>query len=217
MRITAKLVGLFSALFGVFLLSIFPFTLGNAVRTSDNGAAFASCILAILGAGFIFTGRHFFQANPASEAPAPPASNLSRFLVSHRRDLKVLAQIGFVLSLIRLVAACFGSDWPARQTTWFLLMGAFALQYCGSKAANPAVTDNRDWIKVPAWIRRVLEPAQNAIGVVWVGSVFLGIYAQWHPLGGQVSPFVTRIALDAMLTFMYALTALFFAYGELQP
>jgi len=171
---------------------------------------------AVLGAGFIFAGRHFFQADPCIEDPAPPASNFARFLVSHRRDLKVLAQIGFVLSLIRLVAACFGSDWPARQTTWFLLMGAFALQYCGSKAANPAVTDNRDWIKVPALIRRVLEPAQNAIGVVWV-AVFLGIYAQWHPLGGQVSPFVTRIALDAMLTFMYALTALFFAYGELQP
>ncbi len=171
--------------------------------------------MAVLGIGFLFAGRHFFQADPTVEDPVPPASNFSRFLVRHRRDLKMIAQIGFMLTAIRLVAACFGSDWPARQTTWFLLIGAFALDYCGRKAANRAVTDNHDWETVPAWIRRILEPAQSAGSAVGVGVMFLAIYAQRHPAGGQVPAFVMRIAFNILLTFMYALEALFFRYGEL--
>jgi hypothetical protein len=215
-RITVKLLGIFLALFGVFLLTVFPFTLGNALKTSDNGAALGSGIMAVLGIGFLFAGRHLFQAHPSVEDPVPPASSLTRFLVRHRRELKMIAQIGFMLSLIRLVAACFGSDWPAPQTTWFLLIGGFALDYCGSKAANRAVTDNRDWMTVPAWMRRILEPARSAVSAAGVGAMFLLSYAQWHPAGGQVPGFIMRIAFDALLTFMYALAALFFRYGELQ-
>ena len=216
MRITVQIIGAFSALFGVILLTLFPFTLGNAIKTSDNEAALVSGIMAVLGVGFIFAGRHFFQMDTSAEDPVPSASNLSRFLVRHRRDLKTIAQIGCMLSLIRLVTACFGSDWPAPQTTWFLLIGGFALDYCGRKAANPAVTDNRDWMTVPAWIRRTLEPAQTTVSVGGIGVMFLAIYAQRHPAGGQMPAFVTRIAFDGLLTFMYALTALFFRYGELQ-
>ncbi len=114
----AKIIGVFSALFGVVLLTIFPFTVGNAIKTSDNEAAVASVIMVAVGIGFLFAGRHFFQMDPSVEDPAPPASKLSRFLVRHRRELKVIVQIGFTLTLIRLVGACFGSDWPAPWTTW---------------------------------------------------------------------------------------------------
>lgn len=216
MQITVKVLGIVFALFGVFLLAVFPFILGNAIKISDKGAALASGIMAVLGIGFLFAGRYFFQADLSVEDPVPPASNLSRFLVRHRRELNTIAQIGFMLSLIRLVAACFGSDWPAPQTTWFLLICAFALDFCGRKAANRAVPDNRDWMAVPAWIRRILELSENAVTGVWVCAVLLAIYAQQHAVAGQVSPFVTRIAFDAMLLFMYARTALFFRYGELQ-
>ncbi len=216
MRITVQIIGVFSALFGVILLTLFPFTLGNAIKTSDNEAALVSGIMAVLGVGFIFVGRYFFQVDTSAEDPVPAASKLSRFLVRHRHELNRIAQIGFVLSMIRLVAACFGSDWPARQTTWVLLIGGFALDYCGRKAANPAVTDKRDWMTVPAWIRRTLEPSQHAVSALGSGVMYLAIYAQWHPAGGQVPSFVTRIAFDCLLTFMYALTALFFRYGELQ-
>ena len=173
-------------------------------------------MMAVLGIGFLFAGRHFFQADPSVEDLTPAASDLSRFLVRRRRDLSMIAQIGFMLCLIRLVAACFGSDWPAPRTTWILLIGGFALDYCGSKAAKRAVPDNRDWMTVPAWIRRILEPARNAVSAVGVGAMLFLIYAQWHPAGGQVSAFVIRIAFDGLLTFMYALAALFFRYGELQ-
>jgi len=217
MRIGLKILGIFLALFGVFLLTVFPFALGNAIKTSDNGAVVMSGILVAIGMGFFFAGRHFFQLDPEVKDPAPPVSNLTRFLVNHRRDFKVLAQVGLVLSMVRLTAAFFGLDWPTRYATSFLLIGAFALYYCGGKAANPTVTRNRDWMKVPTWIRRVLEPAQKAGVVLWVGSLFLFAYAQWHHSNSEVSRFVSRIILDAMITFMYALTSLFFAYGELQP
>ena len=216
MRITVRILGIFLALFGVFLLSLFPFTLGNAIKTSDNGAALAAGVMAVLGIGFLFAGRHFFQVDPSVENPVLTASSLSRFLVRHRRELNMIAQIGFMLSVIRLVAACFGSDWPARQTTWFLLICGLVLDYCARKAANREVTDNHDWMTVPAWIRRILESAQTAVSAVGVGVMFLAIYTQWHPAGGQVPAFLIRIAFDALITFMYALAALFFRYGELQ-
>jgi hypothetical protein len=57
MRIGFKIFGSFLALFGVFLLTMFPFTLGNAIKTSDNGAVVGSCMLVAIGAGFIFAGR----------------------------------------------------------------------------------------------------------------------------------------------------------------
>jgi hypothetical protein len=215
-RITIKALGIFLALFGVFLLSLFPFTLGSSIKTSDHRAGFISGLMAVLGIGFLFAGRHFFQADPSIEDPVPPASSFSHFLVRHRRELNMIVQIGFLLSLIRLVAACFGSDWPAPQATWFLLIGGLLLEYCGRKAANRTVTDNHDWMKVPQWIRRVLEWAPNAIGWVWAAAVIWAIYAQRHTSGVQVSPFVTRIVFDAMVSFIFALTALFFTYGELQ-
>jgi hypothetical protein len=216
MRIGFKILGAFLALFGVLLLSLFPFTLGNAIKTSDNGAIVASCIMIVIGAGFILAGRHFVQLDPAAEDPAPPVSNVTRFVVNHRRAFKVLAQLGFVLSLIRLIAACFGSDWPTRYATPFLLIGAFALVDCGRKASNPLVTDNRDWMKVPTRIRRVLEPAQKTIEVLWLGAVPLFVYGQWSHSTSEVSRLASRVILDIMTMFIYALTALFFSYGELR-
>ena len=211
MRIAFIILGVFLALFGVFLLSEFPFILGNAIKTSDSGAVLASCIMAVMGVGFLFAGRHCVQLDPDAHDPALPTSNLIRFLVNHRRELKVLAQVGFMVSLIRLIAACFGSDWPARQTTGFLLIGAVALNYCGGKASNPGVRGNQDWMNVPPGIRRALA------SVLWLGSAFLLIYPQWRHPSSEVSDFVSRIVLDAMITFMYELAALFFAYGELRP
>jgi hypothetical protein len=70
---------------------------------------------------------------------------------------------------------------------------------------------------VPASIRRILELSEPAVTGVWVGAMCLAVYAQRQPAGGQLSSFVTRIAFDAMLTFMYARTALFLGYGEFQP
>jgi hypothetical protein len=215
-RITVKILGVLLALFGVLLLAVFPFALGNAIKTSDNGASLAAGVMAVLGIGFLFAGRHFFQADPSVEDNTPPPSNFSRLLVRHRRELSSIAQIGLMLSVIRLIAACFGSAWPP-LTTWFLLICAFALDYCGRKAANPAVTDNRDWMTVPAWIRRILEWAQPAVSVLGLGVILLAIYAQWPPGGGHAPAFILRIAFDCLLAFMYALVALFFRYGELQP
>jgi hypothetical protein len=218
MRIGFKILGVFLALFGVLLLSLFPFTLGNAIRTSDNGAVVASCIMVVIGIGFIFAGRHFVQLDPDVEDSAPLVSNLTRFLVNHRRELKVLAQTGFALSLVRLIAAIFITDWPRRSTIWFLLLfGGFALFYCGKKASKPAVTDNRDWRMVPTRIRRTLEMGFNVFGILVAGLVFLKI---WTPMGnsaGSLAHFVLRVTPEIMTTFIYALAGLFFAYGELQP
>jgi preprotein translocase subunit SecG len=138
--------------------------------------------------------------------------------VNHRRELKVLAQAGFVLSLIRLIASSFNPDWPARSTIWLLLLfGAFALFYCAKKASNPAVTDNRDWMKVPTRIRRALEIGFQVLGVLVFVLAFPNLRnLRSHPVS-VLAHFISRVTPEVMTTFMYALAALFFAYGELQP
>jgi hypothetical protein len=216
MRIGLKIIGVALALCGVFFLSVFPFPLGYAIRTSDNDAIVATCILAVIGVGFLFAGRYYLRLNPDTQDAPRPASKLSLFLADHRRNLKVLAQAGFVLSAIRLVVACFGSDWPVRWTTWVLLIGAFTLRYCGEKAADPAVLDNRDWGKVPRTMRGLLNAAGQVVGILVLCMAILATFAQWSHSLTEASHFVSRIALNAMVAFVYAHCALFFKHGELR-
>jgi hypothetical protein len=219
MRIELKVVGVAIALCGAFFLSIFPSMLGNAIRTPDNGAVVFSLILAVLGVGFIFAGRYYFQLNPDAKDAPRPGSKLSHFLVDHRRDLKVLAQAGVVLSLIRLIEACFGSDWPTRWITYVLVIGAFTVHDCGKKAANPAVIDNSDWMTVPARIRHVFEQAEKAVGALMLGFALLALLTLFNHSDGvsHLAGFVARFIADAMAMIIYGRAALFFAYGELRP
>jgi hypothetical protein len=212
-----KILGVALALCGVFFLSVFPFTLGNAIGTSDNGALVASCILAVIGVGFIFAGRYYFRLDPNAKDAPRPDSKLSHFLVDHRRDLKVLAQAGLVLSLIRLIEACFGSDWPARWTTWPLMIVAFTLHYCAERAADPTILDNRDWGRVPRSLRGLLRGADHVVGILVPCMAILAIFDRRSHSLAEAYHFVAPTGVAAMITFVYAHCALFFAYGELRP
>jgi len=70
---------------------------------------------------------------------------------------------------------------------------------------------------VPGWIRHLFERAETAIGVLIVGSALLSLLTLLGHAARGVSHYIAPIALDALTIVIYARTALFFAYGELQP
>jgi hypothetical protein len=216
MRIGLKIFGVAFALCGVFFLSLFPFMLGEGIRTTDHGAMLASTVLAAVGLGFLFAGRYYFQLNPDEEAAPRPASGLSRLLVARRQALKTLALIGLGLALVRIVQACLSAAWPGQWASGLLLIGAFALQNAGKKAADPTVTDNSDWMKVPEWIRRTFERAEKGTGLLVVSLGLLALWAMFAHAAHPLAHFVAPVALNALIAVFYARTALFFAYGDLR-
>ena len=127
MRIASRIVGIVLALAGLAFLAL-PFVIvtGGFDRKSvladsgpDRTAWIAGSICAILGVGFILAGTYFFRldVDALDEAQKPPASRFAPYFAAHRRELKLIAQAGLVISLIRLGVACFSVDWPGRWAT----------------------------------------------------------------------------------------------------
>ena len=148
-----------------------------------------------------------------------PTSSFTRFLVSHRHQLKVLSQTGAALSLIAFIAASFGHELTKRA--WLpLMIGALVLNSFATKVANPEIVDNRDWMRVPEWIRQRLSRIEKALGIAWflVVGLMLGNERLLHSaLSGRSSyRFGVVVVLYAIPASMYGLQALFFQYGELR-
>ena len=219
MRVVIKLLGIAFALFGVLLLSLFPFVLGEANRTSDNGARIASGVMVVLGFAFIYAGRHYLRLNPGAERPVIPASNFTRFLVNHRRQFKVLAQTGAAVSVLGVLAALIGWSWTFRRVGLPLVMGMLVMDWFAKEAADPAVKDDRDWMRVPPEIRSVLSAFQWAMGpvlAVMAGLLLLSEWPRYSLLDTRAYVLAARVALYGVVAFTYALQALFFKYGDLR-
>jgi hypothetical protein len=151
---------------------------------------------------------------PPSDSQQRPASRWGRFLALHRRELKVLAQIGCALCVVRGGLALFRLDRPNDKTYVFLVLGFFALYYCARAAASPLVKDDRDWVKVPIWTRRAFWPA---LTVCWAAIVTVGLphmFIGWP--SAATYHLVAYTAGSGFLALLYALVALFFAYGVLK-
>lgn len=169
-------------------------------------------------------GRYYLRLDPDSPEEVAPTSPQTEFLIVHRRQLKVLAQIGLALSTIRLVSACFGIDWPGRWADWPLLLGLLALLYFGRKMATPEVHDNHDWMRVPGWIRsslpRVFGTALWTLMLLIVLTQWSHFLVSWPALQSlpenQMYRLAIRILYLACMTTLYAVEALFFTYGELR-
>jgi hypothetical protein len=217
MRLFGRILGVGFALSGIAILGMFLYALvSEGWRRGDwkeDGVFIA------IGLGLILAGRYYWRTD--SEAPdgPQPTSNFTRFLANHRYQLKVLSQTGAALSVLGIIAACLGWDWSARWTWLPLVLGAFILDSFAKKVANPEVTDNRDWMRVPESIRRTLSTMPNALAVAQVCVVGISLVSMWtryslvDTRGYHVG---VRIFAYGLTAFMYALQALFFQYGDLR-
>jgi hypothetical protein len=225
MRLASRIIGTFAIAAGCVpfvILCYLTFAEGWPGPIKETWAVVT--LLFAVSVGLIVAGLYYMRLEPEVQVPVSRASPSIRFLISHRRQLRLLAQIGLALTCLRLAAACVRSDWPGRWADWPLLLGAAGLLYCGRKMASTDVADNHDWQRVPGWIRNTL-PRIHAVAL-W-GILLLITLNQWSRL---LAPWPTlqslaeseghrsivRILYLICLTAIYAAEALFFTYGELR-
>src|SRR5580698_10286208 len=122
MRIASRVVGVVLALTGlvflglsvVILVAFHPESVleGPQVDRRLTGGLPGM----VFGVGLILAGWYFFRldVDKLGEVADQPTSRFATHFLAHRRELKLIAQAGLGISLIRLVAACFGRDWTGR-------------------------------------------------------------------------------------------------------
>jgi len=215
MRVASRIIGAGLVLCGLGFLAILGYESVTDGWSSDFGAWF------LLGLGFvlILVGCYYFRLDLDTLNQKQPASS-THFFVGRRRQLKVLAQTGALLSLAYFGEACLGTDWPGRWFLWPLGIGAVVLQSIASKIANPIGNSDLGWSRVPKWMRAVLEPTgKTATAALFV----LGVLFCWNQWSGQslagsgIYHLASRIVTSGYVALLYTLEALFFAYGEVRP
>jgi hypothetical protein len=168
--------------------------------------------LMVVGIGFILAGWYFFRldVDKLDEEGDQPASRFAPYFLAHRRDLKVVAQVGLAISLIRLAAACFGRDWPGRWAVWPLVVTWAGLAVIGSRIAKPPTMD-LDWQTVPERVRPALIAVVKAARAAFLILVLVFVWDQWshHRAPAQ-------LVQAGLIMLVFAGEALFFAYGKMR-
>jgi hypothetical protein len=187
---------------------------GSGTAAWLSGAFFVGA-----GGGLILAGRYYLLLDPDTLDQEQPVSRFGHFSVGHRRQLKVLAQTGALLSLAYFGEACLGAGWPGRWFLWPLGIGAVVLQSIASKIANPIGRSDLGWSRVPKWMRAVLEPTgRTATAALFVLGV-LFCWSQWQApslTGSEIYYRSSRFITSGYVALLYVLEALFFAYGEVR-
>lgn len=216
MRVASRIIGAVLVLCGLGLLTILGYELVKEGRSSDFGA----WMLLGVGLVLILVGWYYLRLDLDTLDQAQPPSRFTSFSVVHRRELRVLAQTGAVLSLIHFGAACLGTDWPGRWFLWPLGIGAVVLQSIARKVADPTASENLGWARVPKRIRAVLEPTRMTGDAAMLVMLVLICGNQWFSqpfAGSEMYHRGLRVTASGYIVLLYVLEALFFRYGELRP
>jgi hypothetical protein len=218
MRLFGRILGVGFALCGIAILALFVYLLvSEGLRASGDWKLGGFFI--VIGLALILAGRYYWRTDPEEPVGPQPTSNFARFLVSHRYQLKVLSQTGVALSFIAFTAGCFRYE-STKWTCLPLLIGALMLNSFAKTLANPDITDNRDWIRVPGWIRQALPSIEKALKAAWTLVFGLILVNQWLLHSALSDRSAYRVAVLLVLygfaASMYALQALFFQYGDLR-
>jgi|SRR5665213_2906474 len=195
MGVASRIIGIVLALAGLifvclsilFLFQLRPQSVlaGPASgRPAWTGAAFA----AVLGVVLLLAGWHYFKLDvDALDDTQDQPTRFALYFQAHRRELKLIAQVGLAISLIRLGALCFGVDWPGRWVTLLLFL---------AWAALPATDGNT---KVEADRRPSLKSVRNAGGVA-AGTLML--FLAWSEHSHLQT--ATRVSEAGIMALLFA-------------
>src|ERR1700728_4985159 len=113
MRIASRVVGVVLVLTGLGFVALSGYVFAIGRWRSDAAIWILCACLVSAGVGCVLAGRYFLRLdfNEPEDAQVRPASRFAPYFLAHRRELKLIAQVGFAISLVRLAAACFGRDW----------------------------------------------------------------------------------------------------------
>ena len=218
MRLASRIIGsvLIACGLGFFVICVYA-TLSEERGQPAAPVWVGQALFIVVGTVLVLLGRSYLRYRPDAEEQDQPASHATELLIVHRERLKVLAQIGFALSLARAVLSGFGSYWPGRWADWPLLLGVIALYSFGRKMAEPHVSNNSDWQRVPEWIRRGLPAIDSIAFYAYMLLMFAGLWLRGS--GSQDSGIYAvagRTVAWTGASIFYAVEALYFAYGELR-
>ncbi len=224
MRLASRVIGILLVISALGCFAILGYV---TVTEARHGATVAiwvgNALFLAAGVGLILGGRYYLRLDPDAPEQVRPASPPTEFLVIHRRQINLLAQVGLALSAIRLGGACFGVDWPGRWADWPLVLLLAGILYVGRAMAKPDVSDDRDWMRVPGWIRRSLP--QVYVSALW-SAMLLIVLSQWSHLvtwpalqslaESSIYRLIVRALYLVCVTTLYAVAVLFLTYGELR-
>jgi hypothetical protein len=166
MRVASRIIGVALALAGLGFLLVFPLIVRESVLAGSQswkGPAFA----VILAVGFLLAGWYYFKLDidALDDTEERPASRFARYLIARHRELRLIALVGFAVSLIRLGALCFGVDWPGLWVRWGLLLIWMALPAAGGDLG----AGGRSWLKS---VRNVGIAAICILALLWAWSQY---------------------------------------------
>lgn len=216
MRVAGRIVGVLLLLAGLSFLVLFVFLVAHGFgRQSvlwgpDRSSWIAGSVLMVAGVGFILAGRSFLKLDVDEFDGPQPASRFALLFIAHRRELKIIAQAGLLISVIRLAATSLGDDWPGRWATFPLYFVSIGLLFIAGQIARGRGSDHLDWEEVPERVRPFLRILWKSVGPA-LGILVL-LFA-WSQLRHQVPSPVLRAGFNVVL---FAWPALFFAYGEMR-
>jgi hypothetical protein len=219
MRVASRIVGIVLALAGLIFVSLgilflFLFRPQSVLagpafgRPAWTGAAFA----AALGVGLLLAGWHYFKLDvDALDDTQDQPTRFAVYFQAHRRELKLIAQVGLAISLIRLGALCFGVDWSGPWITWPLAIAWIGLGIVAGQLARGQATDRLDWERVPVRMRAALSMAWKTVGpALWI-LLLLFAWGRWHRQASWLA-----VTNGLLVVVIFAWEALFFAYGEMR-
>ncbi len=213
MRVASRIVGVVFALTGLGFLAI-PGYLVVLRGLRTNGADWIIvAVLIAAGACCLLVGRYFLKldVDAPDETQEQAASRFAPYFIAHRRELRLIAQLGLVISLIRLGAACFGAEWPARWAAWPLVLAFIGLGIVAEQIAQKQAPDRLDWERVPDPMRPALRIMWKAVGPTLCILLLLLVWNQW-----QRQVFWLGVVSGVLVVMVFAWEALFFQYGEMR-
>ena len=140
MKTASRIIGTLMMVAAIGFLAVVAYLAFNENWSTATAVEWeASGILLILASALLLGGRSYLRFDPEAEGRQEPASEATDFLITHRARLKVLAEIGLALSVIRIATAFVHSDWLGIYSNFWLAAGVVVLFYWARKMANPSV------------------------------------------------------------------------------
>ncbi|HTC32659.1 MAG TPA: hypothetical protein VK724_04780 [Bryobacteraceae bacterium] len=183
MRIASWIVGALLAITGLVFISfavvfLVTFRPESVLAGPQWGKRLTGGLPAlVVGIGFILAGWYFFRLDLDNLDEVWHPSRFAPFFIAHRRELKFIAQVGLVISLIRLGGACFGVDWLGRWADWTIGPVGAGLFLIAIWTASGRM-DHLDWNQVPEQIRQGLKIVWNVAVPVVLAFALLFAWGQ---------------------------------------
>ena len=216
-RLLGRLIGIPALIAGLAFFAIPVFVAFTEGWEWNSTGVAAILVFGGFGTGLLLMGRSFLKYKPDSVPPIKAASRFDEGLVAHRNQLRVIAEVGCLLTLAHLAAACFGKDWPAHGALLVLGLGCVILLLFARKIAGPVSAHDQDWLRVPKPIRIVLQRARTIWRALFALAVLLAIGNMISGSQSEAYHVSLRVIGSGDIALLFALEALFFRYGDLAP